>query len=67
MSKLPEDIFVKIEQDRDTTYPVADTEITNLVIMGETVKVGLYKLVEIFNCTGEVKRVTMRPPKRKKP
>jgi hypothetical protein len=53
MSKLPKEIFVKIEQDRDTTYPVADTDLRNLVIMGNRVKVGLYKLVSTDIYVGE--------------
>ena len=51
--KLPKEIFIKIEQDRDVSYPVADTEIANLVPMGEKVLVGTYKLIETFSYTGE--------------
>jgi hypothetical protein len=63
MSKLPKEIFVKIEQDRDTEYPVADTEIANLVTMGDRVKVGLYKLVDTYDCIGEVKSTVLRKSK----
>jgi hypothetical protein len=60
MRKLPKEIFIKIERDGDTEYPIADTDIANLVPMGEKVLIGTYKLIETFSYEGEAVKKPLR-------
>lgn len=46
-----ETIYVKIEDDNEPYY-IADESADNLVEMGQTVKIGVYQLVEIVDATG---------------
>jgi hypothetical protein len=56
MKTLPKKLYVKVEQDGDISYFVADAAIDPLVEMNDRVKVGVYELVETYICTGEVKK-----------
>lgn len=44
--KLPKVLYVKVEQDGDSHYFVADENVYNLGEMGEKIKIGTYKLVD---------------------
>jgi hypothetical protein len=52
MSKLPVTLYVKAEEDGSTQYLVADGDAAALVEMGEKIKIGVYKLVEITTAEG---------------
>jgi hypothetical protein len=47
MKQLPKTMYVKYEKDGDDGYFVADAEMYGLVAMGEKVKIGTYRLVEV--------------------
>ena len=57
---LPKTIFVKIEHDGTTSYLVADDDIDSLAGMGEVIKIGTYKLVEVSEAKGVVQIVKHR-------
>ena len=64
MSKqFPKELFVKIEKDDDSYYFVPAAKIDELAEMGETVKIGIYRLVEtafietVVKTSGIVKKV----------
>jgi hypothetical protein len=61
-TSFPKTLHVKIENDRDTSYFVADADAASLVDMGDKTKLGVYQLVEIVEGEGVV-RFT---PKKKK-
>lgn len=52
MKKLPKKICVKFVEDSDAGYFVADTDTVGMVDMGETIKVGVYKLIETKTVKG---------------
>lgn len=54
--KLPKTLFVKMEKEGDTTYPVADTSLVGLAEMGEKLKIGVYTLTETIEAEGVVSR-----------
>ncbi len=45
MKKFPKTLYAKIEDDGDTHYFVATEKMVELAEVGETVKVGVYELV----------------------
>lgn len=53
--KLPKTLFVKIEKDGSTEYFVADDEAACLVEMGQKVRIGTYKLIEVDDAIGVAK------------
>jgi len=55
VKKLPATIYVKTETDSGTTYLVADADAHGLVMMGEKLKIGVYKLVEVQMAEGIAK------------
>lgn len=62
MKKLPKKICVKFVADDEHGYFVADTDTIGMVDMGETINVGVYKLIETRTVKGiteesNVKRV----------
>lgn len=50
--KFDKTIYVKIEQDDEDPYYIANESADNLVEMGETLKIGVYQLVEVVDATG---------------
>jgi hypothetical protein len=44
--RFPAKLFVKVEEDGDTSYFVTADDISEFGIIGETVKVAVYQLVE---------------------
>lgn len=58
--KLPATLYVKTEEDRDASWFVADESHEPLVDMNEKIKIGVYKLTEMYECEGIVstKKVT---------
>ena len=60
--RFPAKLFVKIEEDGDNSYFVPGGNLIELAEMGETVKVGVYQLVEttfaetIVKTSGTVKK-----------
>jgi len=52
MAKLPATIYVKSEKDGSSEYLVADGEAASLVEMGQKLKIGVYKLVEVKTAEG---------------
>ena len=55
MPKFDKTIYVKIEDDSDGPYYIANKTADNLVEMGETVKIGVYQLVETVQASGAAK------------
>lgn len=54
--KFPLRLFVKIEQHRDDpAYFVAQDDLTNMVEVGESVKIAIYQLIEFGDIEGVVK------------
>lgn len=47
MKKLPKTLYVKVEQDDHNGYFVADNDPYCLAEMGQKIKIGTYKLVEV--------------------
>jgi len=60
VKKLPATIYVKTETNSGTTYLVADADAHSLVTMGEKLKIGVYKLVEIQTAEGIAKLTKVR-------
>jgi hypothetical protein len=60
--RFPAKLFVKIEQDGDTSYFVPASSVDELAEMGETVKIGVYQLAEttyvetIVKTSGTIKK-----------
>ncbi len=44
---LPATLYVKSEKDGSTEYFAADGDAASLVEMGQKIKIGVYKLVEV--------------------
>lgn len=53
--KLPAMIYVKIDSDIDDEYLVAGVDASRLVEMGQKLKLGVYKLIEIQTAEGIAK------------
>jgi hypothetical protein len=53
--KLPAMIYVKIDSDIDDEYLVANVDASRLVEMGQKLKLGVYKLIEIQTAEGIAK------------
>ena len=54
--KLPETLFVRVEKpENDEPYLVADRDINDTAELGESRKVGVYRLQKIVTVTTEVK------------
>lgn len=53
--KLPAMIYVKIDSDIDDEYLVANVDARRLVEMGQKLKLGVYKLIEIQTAEGIAK------------
>jgi hypothetical protein len=53
--KFPKVLYVKMEKDGNTTYPVPGGSLIEIVEMGETVQVGIYELRETTYAHCEVK------------
>lgn len=52
-TQLPKTLYVKIESDSSSNeYFVADEDAASLVEMGQTIKIGVYQLVEISVAKG---------------
>ncbi len=47
--KFPDVLYAKIEEDGDSSYFCADADMNNLANVGETVRVGTYKLVGLID------------------
>lgn len=45
--KFSKVLYVKIERDGESSYPVADDDMASLAEMGMTVLVGVYKLASV--------------------
>jgi hypothetical protein len=60
---FPIRLFVKLEADGDETYFVPSTKLFDLAEMGETVKIGVYQLVETTFAETVVK-TTSKPIKK---
>lgn len=61
-SKLPANLYVRIMNDGDNTeYFNADTAMWSLVDMGETVQLGIYKLVGTQEASGVVETKRSKP------
>lgn len=60
--RFPAKLFVKIEEDGDTSYFVADGNLDALAEMAQTIKIGVYQLVEttfaetVIKTSGTVKK-----------
>ena len=54
MKKLPKKLFVKIMEDQDAEYFVADTRPELMAEVGEKVRVGVYQMVESIEVAGVV-------------
>lgn len=52
---LPKTIYVKTETAEGTKYLVADADAYSLVEMGQKIKLGVYKLVEVHDAEGVAK------------
>lgn len=52
--KFPKTLYVKMETDKDTSYPVPGFDLTDIVEVGETIQVGVYELRETVSAKGEV-------------
>lgn len=60
VKRLPTMIYVKMETDDETPYLVADANAYNLVAMGEKLKIGVYKRVEVQVVEGIAKFTKVR-------
>lgn len=47
MSKLPKSLYIKIEQDGDDEFFIANEDLYDIAEKGETIKVGIYKLQSV--------------------
>jgi hypothetical protein len=59
-SKFPFTIYVKEENDGGNKYLIATTDLAELAIMGETVKVAKYHRSEEFEVRGEAVQVVTK-------
>ncbi len=55
---MPNILYVKIEQDGDVSYPVADENIEKLIEMGEKTQIGVYTLSYLEDVQGVIKRTS---------
>lgn len=51
--KLPETIFVKVEEDGDSSFLIADEDIGDLLDRNEDVTIGVYELKKVVTGTLE--------------
>lgn len=65
MKKLPKQLFVKIDGDKDDEFYNTADKAEHLVDMGQTVRIGRYELVEIADATGVAKIVPPKPARRR--
>jgi hypothetical protein len=60
--RFPAKLFVKIEQDGDNSYFMSGTTLLELAEMGETIRIGVYQLVEttfaetVIKTSGTIKK-----------
>ena len=57
MTDFPKEMFVKFESEEtepETGWWLCDDKLENYAQTGETVKIGVYKLVEVRKVTAEV-------------
>jgi hypothetical protein len=60
MSKFPKVLYVKKEKDGDNSYFIADAALSDVVEIGESRDVAMYKLTEIGKAEGVVSVVKGR-------
>ena len=55
MTKFPKVLYVKMETDSGTTYPVPSEDLIDIVEVGERILIGVYDLRETAYAECEVK------------
>lgn len=64
MKKLPNQLFVKIDGEKNEEWFNSAEKAEHLVEMGETVKIGRYELVEIADAVGVAQIVPAKTRRR---
>lgn len=58
--KFPKTLYVKMETDDGTTYPVPGEHLIDIAEIGETIRVGIYELRETAYAECQVKTSAKR-------
>ena len=53
--RFPKKLYVKMEKYGDTTYPVPAEHLIDVAEIGETIRIGVYELVETSYAECQVK------------
>lgn len=61
--KFPKTLYVKVEGDAGEEFFVSDDAIIALAEIGETIRIGVYKLIETTYAEVEVKTSGSRKPR----